>query len=188
MDRCPDLAGHLESVQVRCSTAGSGEADALDCPALLAELRALADCIACARHDLTALGAADIVGYHVPAATDELNAIVAHTAAATFAILDQCDRIEEATTGTSARPAAAAAAARIFEACSFQDITGQRVAKVVRTLRIVDERVQSILLIFAPEAVPNGRLVASEPLLSGPQFPLHAMDQNAVDTLLAATS
>ena len=29
----------------------------------------------------------------------------------------------------------------IFEACSFQDITGQRISKVVETLQLIDERV-----------------------------------------------
>jgi chemotaxis protein CheZ len=33
----------------------------------------------------------------------------------------------------------------IFEACTFQDITGQRISKVVDTLRFIDERVTSFI-------------------------------------------
>ena len=33
----------------------------------------------------------------------------------------------------------------IFEACTFQDITGQRISKVVGTLRYIDERVSSFI-------------------------------------------
>ena len=77
--------------------------------------------------------------------------------------------------------------ARIYEACSFQDITGQRVAKVVRTLQLVEARLEAILVVFAPEVVADSMGIGPDPLLNGPQSPLHAMDQNAVDALLAAT-
>ena len=187
MDRCLDLASHLAAVQDYCSTAGSEQATALDFAALLAEVQNLAGCIAWARRDLTALGAEDIVGYHVPAATDELDAIVAHTAEATGTILDQCERIEEVTASTVAQSDTTIALARIYEACSFQDITGQRVAKVVRTLQLVEARIQAILRVFAPEVVASGGIAVLQPLLSGPQSPLHAMDQSAVDALLAAS-
>jgi len=33
---------------------------------------------------------------------------------------------------------------RIFEACSFQDITGQRISKVVRTLTYIEDRLNKL--------------------------------------------
>ena len=34
---------------------------------------------------------------------------------------------------------------RIFEACSFQDITGQRVTKIVKTLSYIDEKLTTLI-------------------------------------------
>ena len=75
---------------------------------------------------------------------------------------------------------------RLFEACSFQDITGQRVAKVVRTLRYVEERVVSIIQIWGEEAfgaLPLPDLDADDEsrLLNGPQLEGRAIDQALLD-------
>ena len=117
---------------------------------MLAEVHALASCIHRARQDLSALGADDIVARHVPAASDELDAVVTHTEPATGTILDECEALEQAVTGTACHAVVSAAAGRIYEACSFQDITGQRVAKVVHTLQIVEARVASDLARVRP--------------------------------------
>lgn len=34
---------------------------------------------------------------------------------------------------------------RIFEACNFQDLTGQRITKVVRALSFIEERVDAMM-------------------------------------------
>jgi chemotaxis protein CheZ len=54
---------------------------------LLAEIEELASTVANARAEIAALGADDINESHIPSATDELDAIVAHTATATDSIL-----------------------------------------------------------------------------------------------------
>ncbi len=179
------LAGHLAAVQVRCTTAGIDRAAEGDFSALLAEVHALAACITCARHDLLALGADDIVARHVPAATDELDAIVSHTAAATDTILDVCEQLEQDVAATPSHAVVSAAARQIYEACSFQDITGQRVAKVVQTLLIVEARVQAILRVFGHSSRVGPVIVQPKPFLNGPQRPIDAMDQFAVDALMA---
>ena len=43
----------------------------------------------------------------------------------------------------------------IIEACSFQDLTGQRINKVVRTLAFIEERVQKMLEIWGPGEIGN---------------------------------
>ena len=180
-----DLAGHLAAVQVRCFAAGAARASEGDFVSLLAEVEALALYIACARQDLNDLEAADIVGRHVPAATDELDAVVAHTAAATETILDVCERLEADVAALSIHSIVTEATSRIYEACSFQDITGQRVAKVVQTLQIVEARVQAILRVFGQVSCREEHARDKPSFLSGPQRPMDAMDQIAVDTLLA---
>ena len=82
-----------------------------------------------------------------------------------------------------------AATSRIYEACSFQDITGQRITKVVTTLKAIEQKVAHIVGTFAPYVVAGrqaGDPVASAAdLLHGPQLPAHAMDQSDIDKLLA---
>ncbi len=183
MAECGDLACHLAAVQIRCS-AGLGPVQEPDLAGLLTELRALVACIDRARSDLAVLGAEDIVDRQVPAAADELDAIVNHTAAATSTILDECEHLELAVAGREGQEVVSAATARIYEACSFQDITGQRVAKVVQTLQVVEARVDGMLRVFGRTNAVGISAAAPVALLNGPQRPSHAMDQMAVDALL----
>ncbi len=180
------LAGYLAAVQLRCYAAGQAPANEGDFSALLAEVEALAECISRARYDLTALGADELVDRQVPAATDELDAIVSHTAAATTTILDVCEQLELDVAGQPAQEPVSSATRQIYEACSFQDITGQRVAKVVQTLLTVEARVQAILRAFGHSpAVFEPVAMQPPPLLNGPQRARDAIDQRAVDALLA---
>ena len=43
----------------------------------------------------------------------------------------------------------------VFEACAFQDITGQRVTKVVRLIKYVEERVNALIAIWGPPNWPR---------------------------------
>ena len=64
----------------------------------------------------------------------------------------------------------------IFEACNFQDITGQRIGKVVRTLDFIEERVVAMIQTWGPEAFAHLPHTVEVPvaeeakLLNGPQF------------------
>ena len=101
--------------------------------ALLAELEGLGRTVARAKEEVARLKVEDITESHIPSATDELDAIVDHTAGATNEILDCCEVLEDvaAHIGGAEAEALAGAITRIYEACSFQDITGQRIGKVV---------------------------------------------------------
>jgi len=82
------------------------------------------------------------------------------------------------------------ATTRIYEACSFQDITGQRITKVVGTLKAIEAKVAQITSHFgAQRQAPLDRPVgepAEASLLNGPQHPAVAMDQSDIDKLLAS--
>ena len=153
--------------------------------ALLTELRILADFIESARKEVSAVGVDDIVGRDVPAATDELDAVVLHTADATGLILDQCEKLDALIEPSVMRAEIKAATARIYEACSFQDITGQRVAKVVSTLQAIEAKIAELLRVFGRGPQLSAALLAPVALLNGPQRHGDAMDQGAVDALLA---
>ncbi len=162
---------------------------------LLSEVEALGRTIASAKAEIAALRVDDITASHIPFATDELDAIVAHTASATHAILACCETLDEV--GSAASGAMAAklsdATTRIYEACSFQDITGQRITKVVGTLKTIEAKVANIIAAFGERidplaaALPAGSSETTEvSLLNGPQLPTAAMDQSDIDRLLAS--
>jgi len=157
---------------------------------LLREVEALGLTIANAKSDIASVRVDDINDHDIPLATDELDAIVDHTAQATNAILESCEMLDEVSTTLSGDAAAklTAATAKIYEACSFQDITGQRITKVVATLKTIEEKVAQIIASFGPSrrlAGPAGDQIDSNSyLLNGPQLPAQAMDQSDIDKLL----
>jgi chemotaxis protein CheZ len=158
--------------------------------ALLAEVEELGRTVANARAEIAALKVDDINASHIPSATDELDAIVAHTAAATNSILECCERLDALSPSLSGEPAQILqdVTTNIYEACSFQDITGQRITKVVATLKAIEAKVAHIITAFHSEAAPAEEPTAATPpsLLNGPQLPANAMDQADIDALLAS--
>ncbi len=163
--------------------------------ALLAELEALGREVSRAKSEIAALQVEDITASHIPIATDELDAVVAHTAEATNEILDSCEVLEGLQPRLGAEDAAALSGAvtRIYEACSFQDITGQRISKVVNALKAIESRVAAVTTRFGgpggtapPAAPPAPARTEGEALAQGPQLPAAATSQEEIDRLLAS--
>ncbi len=166
--------------------------------ALLAELEALGCEVARAKSEIASLRVDDINASHIPNATDELDAVVEHTATATNEILDVCETLEKLQARLSGEDAGVVgdAVTRIYEACSFQDITGQRIGKVVAALKAIESRVAAVTARFAAvgahppaadRAVPadDGR-TEGQRLANGPQLPAAATSQEDIDRLLAS--
>jgi chemotaxis protein CheZ len=162
------------------------------------QLSAVMDYIANARREIAAVEPHAIKGQHIPTATDELDAVVASTEEATHKIMDACDALNNAaaTLPPEAQTQVTDQVNRIFEACNFQDITGQRITKVVRTLKHIEDQVSS--LVAALESVglrpadnPDGYeklnvSKATDPekhLLNGPQAGSQAIKQDEIDKL-----
>lgn len=122
--------------------------------------------------------------------TDELDEVVAGTEAATEGILGAVEIIDSnaSVLATTLGGVEAAQALEIqeqviaiFEACNFQDITGQRINKVVGALRYIEERIESMQTIWGEssfdgvEAAADGREGNDVPegraLASGPSMP-----------------
>jgi chemotaxis protein CheZ len=163
---------------------------------LLAELEALGRTVERAKQEIAALKVDDITVSYIPAATGELDAIVGHTASATHEILDCCEQLEalEAELPSAARERLQATITRIYEACSFQDITGQRIGKVVTALKAIEARVAEVCARFAPRAAVAHRLplprsparTEGQRLANGPQLPGAGVSQQEIDRLLAS--
>jgi chemotaxis protein CheZ len=77
----------------------------------------------------------------------------------------------------------------VFKACSFQDITGQRVNKVVKSITYVEERVMALVDIMGKaniaeiDVAPDREKTDDEKLLSGPQLKGEGLSQSDIDNL-----
>lgn len=164
--------------------------------AVLREMREIADYITSMKREIGSLQVNDIKNAHLPAAGQELSAIVQATEAATNTIMNCAEALMAA---DASDPVAYKALVDdkmmlIFEACSFQDITGQRVAKVVETLQHIDVRVTRFAnAVRTPDI--KGPLTDQEAeraerkarlLLNGPQLEGAGVGQSDVDQLLGA--
>ena len=170
-----------------------GDMSALDLH-VYRELDGLAKYINAAKADIAAVRSDDIRNKHLPDATVELDAIVRHTEEATGVILDAAETIDAEASKLESQ-LINDQVVLIFEACGFQDLTGQRISKIVTTLQHIEERIAKITSIFgehfqsiAPAEIDGDADDKSEDekLRNGPQLPANANDQADIDALLAS--
>lgn len=158
---------------------------------ILVELRDLLLVIEETRVELGMLSPGELKGKHIATATDELDAIIAATSEATSGIMDSCDVIQEHAGKVEGEDGNAIIeeVMKIYEACSFQDITGQRVSKVVKTFHTIESKIDHLVSVLGIKvSVPDGESDDREGddiLLNGPQLPDKAISQEDIDKLLA---
>lgn len=163
---------------------------------LLHEVAGLGRIIEQAKVSIAEVSVDAIRGSHIPLVTGELDAIVEHTALATNRILECCETLDrfaaslDSEQGTIVR----GATLRIYESCGFQDITGQRITKIVKALQAIEAKVTELSAAYALSDSPDGSVLAAVPavsasdpvgMLHGPGSTAEAMDQSSVDKLLA---
>jgi chemotaxis regulatin CheY-phosphate phosphatase CheZ len=143
-----------------------------------------------ARDDIRELRPHDIAEDRIPSAGAELDAITKDTESATNAIMTCAETIMSLDPGDDLSAYKASVddeVMKIFEACSFQDITGQRVSKVVTVLRQIEERVGKLaetLGVEDKEAVLSEAEIRRRDLfLNGPAIGGPEVKQNAIDAL-----
>lgn len=160
------------------------------------EFREIAQEIARAKSDIGGLQANDIRTQKIPEAGRELNAVVDATEEATHRIMECAETIMTADPSNPAtyHNVVTENVMAIFEACSFQDITGQRISRVVDTLEHIDKRVskfaerigvddQDLGLTIDDEEQKRGQR-KKDLLLHGPQDESTAVSQDEIDRLL----
>jgi len=164
---------------------------------LYRELESLANFIQQAKSEISAIRPEEISDEHIPTATDELDAIVAATEEATGTILDAAEQIETVASEFDSEKSEVlrAAVTNIYEASNFQDITGQRIGKVVKTLKHIEDKIDALVAAFSDEVKrvekDNGATESKsgtsedDDLLSGPQLPGEGISQADIDALLA---
>jgi chemotaxis protein CheZ len=161
---------------------------------LYAQLKRLAEFIDTTKSEIAALKPVEVSTTFIPTATDELDAIVEATATATNRIMDAAEQLMMLTAGADSAVADSAMTAitSIFEACTFQDITGQRITKVVKTLKVIQERLGQMIQAEGAEVQPAAAQPSTPPpqgdaaLLNGPALPGNGQNQAEIDALLAS--
>lgn len=163
------------------------------------ELADLGRLIDAAKSEIAAVRPDQINDRDIPLATDELDAVVGATEEATGTILDACEAMENVANGLepAQRDQILALVTQIYEACNFQDVTGQRITKVVKTLQQIEARVGELLVAFGDLAIhcddatslqeqAEAVLPTDARLLNGPQLPEDAKRQAEIDAILAS--
>ena len=172
---------------------------------VFAELERLSDYIQAAKLEIAQIRPDDVKDEHLPTAIDELDAVVQAAADATNTIMDACEIVETVMSDVPAETSGKLmdATTRIYEACTFQDITGQRINKVVTTMRHIEDRIDALIDAFgdkpanakkkarAPKKTaaskPDPRKVLTdEDLLEGPQLGEKVKSQSEIDDLFAS--
>jgi chemotaxis protein CheZ len=122
------------------------------------ELQLIHDAINHTKKELAALHVSSFEGEPMTRATNELDAVMGGTEQATQKILAAAEEIDQAANTLSAALKSETeqgmtqdiqdCVIQIFEACNFQDVTGQRITKVATTLKFIEEHVLRMIEIW----------------------------------------
>lgn len=158
--------------------------------ALKAELDLVHEAIRRTKDEVGGLEPEALIAPDLPRLRRELDAVVIGTEQATHSILTAAEDIDQAAntlssllkdgyTGGLAQDVRDSVV-KIFEACNFQDLAGQRIGKVIAALNFLEERINQIRKIWdridgaepamQAAAMPPGQDVDRN-LLNGPKLP-----------------
>ncbi len=172
--------------------------DANDTDDLKAQLNGLLRYIQRVRVEIAAMSNPSDEEHQFASMGDQLDAIVAATEKATDTIMAAMERnnhlveaLRDKVDGKAAKAALdkiAENSNEVFEACSFQDITGQRVNKVVKSITYVEERVNALVEVWGKEELDKVEVQIiekseDEKLLAGPQLEGKGLSQIEIDAL-----
>jgi chemotaxis protein CheZ len=154
---------------------------------LKSELDQIWEAINQTKHEIATLHVTGFQGKQMTRVTHELDAIVSGTESATEGILTAAEAIDQLASQLSAKIKNVQDRAAvddiqqkiimIFEQCNFQDLTGQRITKVVNTLKFIEERIVKMMDIWGGldsfkdvEVERIGEASGDAALLNGPKI------------------
>jgi chemotaxis protein CheZ len=157
------------------------------------EIKRLAQYIVDAKQEIFAISTNDKKEQVIMDASQHLDEVIKATEKATTSIMDAADQISNMATGLGGDRAKEimAMTSAIYEACNFQDITGQRINRVIKLLANIEERINKLNELFGNEMLASGSDEPAKPLtdkdlLNGPQLPGDASSQADIDALFAS--
>ena len=192
------IAGHVAAISAETdrlfglapAEGGAGPVE----PSVLDEVRAMSRMLAETRSAIISMAPQSGGTIRLHEAGETLDVVVGETERATLEIMHQAERAQAAAArlhaGTSTDAAADLsevneAATAIVMACIFQDITDQRIRKVMTALREMEDRVASLVALLGIESGDMVRAAPAEtPLMNGPSSAAEGgLQQGAVDDL-----
>jgi chemotaxis protein CheZ len=128
------------------------------CEKLKVELDLIHDAITRTKREIAVLHGTSFNGEEMARVTGELGAVVGGTEEATQQILEAAEAIDNAATALSKVTSAdqqkllgeeiQERVVSIFEACNFQDLTGQRINKVMTTMKFIETHINVMMDIW----------------------------------------
>jgi chemotaxis protein CheZ len=125
---------------------------------LKGELDLIQDAIIRTKQEIATVHVTGFEGPEMARVTNELDAIVGGTESATDAILSNAEEIDQLASTLAPRlkdeqdqqlvQDMQERVIKIFEACNFQDLTGQRITKVVGTLKFIETHIVRMMEIW----------------------------------------
>lgn len=159
---------------------------------LFDEMRYISSYIQRTRLEISNLRPNDLSEDRIPGAGAELHAVVQHTAEATNTIMAVAEEVMAADTSDADAYQALVneKMMEIFEACTFQDITGQRIKKVVDTLTHIEQRLERFANVMGVEDAELEETLEDrrrkENLLNGPALNGPEVAQDEIDALFGS--
>ncbi len=162
------------------------------------ELKELLQFIGSAKEELLGMQPKSLSNRDIPDAGVQLDAVVEATEEAASTIMDSADAIGEIadTLDDEAASKLNEIATTLFQTSSFQDLTGQRITKVARTLNHLEERLNALADAIGDDYVAEpeedidrddeGVVLKDEDLLHGPQLEGEGNSQAEIDAILAS--
>jgi chemotaxis protein CheZ len=166
-----------------------------------AEVEAIAARITLTKQEIAALKHPLAKDDKLHSASMELSAVVKATEEATTAIMQVAERLDETTREVTSLVTDSYAISRLnemseqitklYEACSFQDLTGQRITKVVKTIDYIEERIETMQVIWGKKDIEKLPIPEDDGIvkkdgdleLHGPQNAGQAISQDDIDKL-----
>jgi chemotaxis protein CheZ len=165
----------------------------IDVAMIARELASVADYIKHVRREIGMLRPNELCRDRLPSVHQELGSVVTATASATHTIMTAAEAImgSREPSPDEYRSQVETKLVEIFEACSFQDITGQRIGRIVDALSQIEKRLGRFATAVnardtnaAPDPEDRLRQARREMLLlNGPQDEGLAIAQDDIDRL-----
>jgi chemotaxis protein CheZ len=128
------------------------------CEKLKVELDLIHDAISRTKREIAVLHGKSFDGQEMAKVNGELGAVVGGTEQATQQILEATEAIDQAATALSKNVTPdqqrllseeiQERVISIFEACNFQDLTGQRISKVMATMKFIEQHIYEMMEIW----------------------------------------
>ena len=192
------------SEQVTLQMIDAYKAQIAEAAKLKRELDLIQDAIIRTKQEIATVHVTGFEGPEMARVTNELDAIVGGTESATDTILSNAEEIDQLASTLAVRlkdeqnqqlvQDMQERVIKIFEACNFQDLTGQRITKVVGTLKFIEDRIVRMMEIWGGldafkdiEAETIAQRQGDARLLNGPKIAGEAghASQDDIDAMFA---